>query len=180
MKRPLALIVCLSLLLAGCATMRYPRNYMVEGKEYKEFKELDDEKALKVITMIYNVKYENWEEETARAIALEEYIKLISKRNSKYVKASGVFDIKYDRVDISEWGDKDLVELYDALVPKAELYYKESDRSLTEVQNIERIVYMTAMNAISRELKKRNNTRNAISVGSQILSGVLMIALSII
>jgi len=172
--------LCVCLLVSGCATMQYPTRYKVEGKEVKEFKELDDDRALKLIALIYNVKHEIWEDDIARSIALQQYIGLLEKRRSQYIKKSGIFEISYEKVDITKWKDDDLVKLYDALEPKAALYYVDAAPELTETQNAGRIMYLTAMSAITTEMKKRNNTRNAVSIASQVLLGALTVALSIL
>jgi hypothetical protein len=160
--------------------MRYPDAYKVEGKEYKEFKELDDEKALKLVALIFNVKHDVWEDGIARSIALDEYLGLLAKRKSKYVKDSGVFKIEYEKVKLSAWGDEDLMKLYDTIEPKAQSYYMEAAPELNEIQNAERIVYLTALGAIETETKKRNNSRNAVSIAGQILMTALSVALSMI
>ena len=64
--------VFLCLVLCGCATVRYPCAYKVEGQEFKEFKDLNDERALKLLALIYNVKHEAWEDGIARSLALRE------------------------------------------------------------------------------------------------------------
>ncbi len=176
----LAPLVCLAVAASGCATMHYPAAYKVEGKEVKKFEELDDDRALKLIALIYNVKYETWEDGIARSIALEEYLGLLAKRRSQYVKKSDIFGIKYDKVKLSSWENEDLVKLYDALIPRADIYYMEAAPELTEAQNARRIVYLTAINVVAKELKKRNNARSAISVVSRILIGVLTVAISLI
>lgn len=167
-------------LVSGCATMHYPRTYKVEGKEVKEFKELDDEKALKLVALIYNVRHEQWEESIARSIALQEYIGLIAKRKSNYLKKSGIFEVAFDKVKLKEWKDPDLIRLYDSLVPKVENYYVDEAPQLSDMQNAERIMYLTAISAINTEMKNRGNTRNALYVGSQVLLGVLTIAMAMI
>ena len=173
--------ICASaLILSGCATMQYPSAYKVEGKEIGEFKDLDDDKALKVVALIYNVQSNTWEDGIARSIALEEYLKLLANRNSKYIKSSGIFDMKYEKVKLSSWKDEDLIKLYDTLFPKAENYYMDAAPELSETQNAGRIVCLTAINSIERELKKRNNTKGAIAVAGQVLMTVLTTALSMI
>lgn len=174
------LLIFISVAVCGCATMRYPGAYKVEGKEFKEFKELDDDRALKLVALIYNVKTETWEDGIARSITLEEYLTLLGKRRSRYVKNSGIFDIKYDKVVISKWEDGDLIKLYEALVPKTDAYYMDSAAELTEIQNARRIIYLTALNSIATELKKRENTRSAVAVASQLLLTVLSAALAMI
>lgn len=160
--------------------MRYPGGYKVEGKEFKEFKELDDEKALKLIALIYNVKTQTWEDGIARSIALEEYQNLIAKRNSKLIKNSGVFKIEYEKVRLSKWKDEDLIRLYDAIAPKTETYYMDAAAELSETQNARRITCLTALNSVAKELKKRENTKSAISVACQIMLTALSAALAII
>ena len=174
------MMLCLCVFVSGCATMRYPSAYKVEGKEFKEFKDLDDERALKTVALIYNVKHECWEDGIARSVALEEYQKLLAKRKSQYVKNSGLFDIKYDKVNLSSWEDGDLIKLYDCLVPKANAYYVECAPELTEIQNAERIVYLTAIGAVVRELKKRDITDKAVAIAGQVLSAALTIAMALI
>ena len=160
--------------------MRYPGYYKVDGKEVKDFKQLDDEKALKLVVLIYNVKREGWEDGIARDIALQEYIKLLEKRNSPYIKKSGIFTVNYEKVKLSSWKDEDLIKFYRELLPRARNYYIDSAADLTEVQNAERILYLTALSVVNTEMKKRRNTRNAVTTGSEVLLGALMIALSFI
>jgi len=160
--------------------MRYPSAYKVEGKEFKEFRDLDDERALKVVALIYNVKHESWEDGIARSLALEEFQGLLEKRSSKYVKKSGIFDIAYDKVKISTWNDEDLLKLYDCLAPKAACYYQDRASELTEIENAERITYLTAINSLVKELKKRDITRKAMAIAGQVLTTALTVALSMI
>ena len=160
--------------------MHYPKTYKVEGREVKEFKELDDDKALKLVVLIYNVKHEQWEESIARSIALQEYIGLLAKRKSAYLKKSGIFEVKYDRVNLKKWKDQDLIKLYESLIPKSETYYVDEAPQLSETQNADRIMYLTAMSAIDTEMKKRDNTRNVATVAGQVLLGALTVALSML
>lgn len=167
-------------LLCGCATMRYPGAYKVEGMEFKDFTQIDDDRALKVVALIYNVKPEGWEDGIARSLALQEYQGLLAKRKSQYVKKSGIFDIEYERVKLSSWSDNDLVRLYECLEPKARMYYTDSAPELSESQNARRIIYLTGINAAIAELKKRDITQKTIAIAGQVLSGALMVALSFI
>jgi len=168
------------MILSGCATTRYPSAYKIEGMEVKEFKELDDERALKILALIYNVRHENWEDGIARSLTLEEYLNLIRKRKSKYIKKSGIFEIEYEKVKLSKWKDKDLVRLYDILSPKAGEYYMDFAQELSEKENAQRIVYLTAINSVSKELKKRDIAYKALSIAGQILGTLLTVALSLI
>lgn len=178
--RDILLVLLLATMISGCATMHYPSAYKVEGQEFKKFKELDDDKALKVVALIYNVNHDEWEDSMARSLALEEYLNLLRKRKSKYIKGSGIFDIKYDKVKISRIKDRDLIKLYKALAPKADNYYMDSSQELTERENARRIVYLTAMGSIATEMKKRDNTRNAMSIASQVLLTAITVALQMI
>lgn len=169
-----------ALLVSGCATMRYPRTYKVEGKEVMDFKQLDDDKALKLVVMIYNINPKDWEDGVAKNISLGEYINLLSKRNSAYLKKSGIFEVKYDKVILKTWKDPDLLKLYDTLVPKTEKYYVEEGPGLSETQNTERIMYLTALSAIDTELRRRDNTRSAMGIAGQVLMGALTVALALL
>ena len=160
--------------------MRYPSVYKVEGQEFREFKELDDDKVVKMIVQIYNVKSEVWEDGIARSISLQTYLDLAKKRNSAYINKSGVFGMEYDKVNISSWKDEDLEKLFDSLAPKARQFYMDSAPELNEMQNANRVIYLTSVSAINKELHKRKNTRDAISVASQLLDGALSIALGMI
>ena len=177
-RAALALILCVA--LAGCATMRYPCAYKIEGQEFKEFKDLDDERALKIVALIYNVQPDSWETGIARSVTLEEYQGLLKKRNSAYVKSSGIFDIQYDRVKFPAWKDQDLIKLYDALAPRACRYYADSAPELNELENARRIVYLTGTAAVVRELKKRDLTQRVMTVAGQVLASALSIALAMI
>jgi len=176
----IALITAVSLALSGCATMNYPAAYKVEGKEYAQFKELDDDKALKLVALIYNVNSDSWESGIARSVALEEYMTLLAKRKSKYISNSGIFEAKYEKVKLSAWKDEDLIKLYQTLLPGADVYYMDAAPELTETQNARRIVYLTAINAIDTEMKKRRNAKSVVSIGGQVLLSVLSVALALI
>jgi hypothetical protein len=160
--------------------MRYPNQFKVDGKECRDFKELDDEKALKLIAMIYNVRGEDATGEIARRIVLEQYINLVAKRKSRYCKGSGIFDIKYDKVDLAKYEDEELIRLYEDLEPRAGGYRMESAQELSESENAKRIVYLTAICRVAGEIKKRDNTRQAMNVAGQVLAGALTVAMSLI
>lgn len=160
--------------------MRYPSQFKVEGKECKEFKELDDEKALKLIALIYNVRRDTPADDIARSLALEQYINLVAKRKSNYCKGSGIFDIKYDKVSLGGYEDEDLIKLYEDLEPKADGYRMESAQELSEAENARRIVYLTAICCVVREMKKRERTRQAMTVAGQVLAGALSVAMALI
>ena len=177
---PFVIILCACVLVSGCATMRFPSVYKVEGREVKDFKELDDDKALKLVTLIYNVKHEVWEEGLARSIALEQFIGLLAKRKSQYIRKSGIFNVTYDKVKLAAWADEDLGKLYDALEPKASAYYVDAAPDLTDVQNAERIMYLTATSAVETEMKKRNSKRTAFAFAGNILVGALSIAMAML
>jgi hypothetical protein len=177
---PTTVLCILALLVSGCATMRYPYTFKVEGKQVIDFKQLDDDKALKLVVMIYNISPKDWEDGIARNVSLGEYINLLSKRNSDYLRKSGIFEVKYDKINLKAWKDPDLLKLYDTLIPKTEKYYVEEAPGLSEVQNTERIMYLTALSAIDTELRRRDNTRNAMGITGQVLMGALTVALALL
>lgn len=178
--RSTVLLVCAVVLLSGCATMRYPRAFKVEGKEFKEFKEIDDEKALKLVAQIYNLRRESWEEEMARNIALDEYISLLRARKSAYLRKSGIFNIKYEKVKLPSWKRENLEKLYDLLELRTQNYYMETAYKLTEIENAKRITYLTAINCVARELEKRENKDKILGTAGQIIITALSIALQMI
>jgi hypothetical protein len=148
--------------------------------EFKEFKDLDDDRALKLVALIYNVKTESWEEGIARGITLEEYLALLKKRNSEYVKKSGIFDIQYEKVKLTTWKDADLIKLYDCLASRASQSYVDRAPELTETENARRIICLTGTGAVMKELKKRDITQTVITVAGQMLAAALSIALAMI
>jgi hypothetical protein len=160
--------------------MRYPCAYKVEGAEFKDFGQIDDDRALKVVALIYNVRPEGWEDGIARSLALQDYLGLLAKRRSQYVKRSGIFDISFEKVKLASWTDDDLVRLYDCLEPKARVYYSDSAPELSETQNARRIVYLTGINSVIAEMKKRDITRKTLEIAGQVLSTALMVAMSLI
>jgi hypothetical protein len=176
----LALILACLGVISGCATTRYPSAYKVEGREFREFKELDDEQALKAVVLIYNVKQEDWEGGIARSLALDYYLSLLKKRRSAYIENSGIFAMQYDKVKLSSWKDEDLVKLYDALAPRTDPYYMDSAHELTEMQNAERIVCLTALASTEKELRRRDNNRNTTALAGQVILAILTIALQLI
>jgi hypothetical protein len=160
--------------------MRYPKDFKVEGRQVTDFKQLDDEKALKLVVLIYNIKPQDSEDRIARSISLDEYIKLLAKRNSPYLKKSGIFKVQYRKVRLKSWNDQALVDLYNALAPKAEKFYIDQQPEVSDSQNTERIMYLTAMSAVDTELRRRDNTRSAMSMAGQVLMGALTVALSLL
>lgn len=178
LRTAITVLICFT--LCGCAAMRYPTCFKVEGKEFKEFKDLDDDKALKVLALIYNVQPATYDQGVARSIAIEEYQGLLSKRRSKYVAESGIFQIKYDKVNLRAWTNGDLEKFYRTMYPKAVCYYQDAAPELSEQQNAERIIYVTAVNAAAKELKRRSSADRAMTVAGQLLAGALSIALAMI
>ena len=176
----LFLILCLCISVSGCASMRYPRSYRVEGTECEEFKELNDDQALKMVALIYNVHFTGWEDNIAKSLTLGEFIALLEKRRSQYIEDSGIFDLEYEKIDISSWSDEDLIKLYKALLPRTEPYYIDSAHELTEEKNAERIIFLTGLGAVVKELKKRETTSNAMYILGQVLSTALTVALQMI
>ncbi len=182
MKRYLFLLIVIALCfsLTGCATTRQQLGYKVEGKEYKTFEELDDDKALKMVVMIYNVNTNSQEEIAAKNIALTKYMRILKGRNSKYLKESGVFDLGYEKIYLNKWHDEDLRRVFKYLQSQPEKYDFETTAELTEQQNTRRIVYLTAMVSIAEEVKKRDNSRYAMDVFGNMLGVAIAVAVSLI
>ena len=173
-------VTCLVLASSGCATTRLPLGYKVEGKEYISFKDLGDDQAMKMFALIYNIKTDEWADGVAKSLALSEFRELLKKRKSKYIKSSGIFDVEFEKVDLKKWTDHDLVKVYEALEPKAKAYYESSAANLTEEENATRVMYLTAMSAIVKDLQKRETTRSAMQVAGEVLTIALSVALSLI
>lgn len=176
----LVALLCICSSLMGCATTRLPKGYKVEGEEYLSFKDLSDEQALKMVVLIYNIKPEAWEDEISRKLTLEEYMALLKKRHSKYVKQSGIFDLKYEKEDLKKWSDKDLIKIYETLEAKTKGYYDVTAGELSDRQNAVRVMHLTAMGVIVKELQKRETTRSALQVAGEVLTIALSVALSFI
>ncbi len=175
----IVMVACLSV-ISGCATMSYPSAYKVEGKEVKDFKGLSDEQALKIVALIYNTSRETWEDRMARDIALNEYVTLLKKRHSAYINKSGIFNMQYDKTNLSSWKRDDLIKLYDALGSAANSYYMDSAHDLTEIENAKRIAYLTAINSIEKELKKRDSSKNVAAIAVNALGAAILFALSMV
>ena len=174
-------LVVFCMILTGCASLKHQKmGYKVDGVEFKTFKDLSDEQALKVTVMVYNVAGETPEEKIARSITLSEMIELLKKRKSAYLKNSGIFDMTYEEVDLKSWSDDDLTKVYHALKNRVDISNYRSISSLTEEENAHRIVYLTGMTAIVAELQKRDNVRQTWSVVGQVLMTALSIAVSAI
>lgn len=152
----------------------------MEGQELVRFKDLSDDQALKMVVLIYNVKPELWEDEISRSITLSEYMALLKKRHSKYVKNSGIFDLEYKKENLKKWSDEDLLKIFNALDSKSRNYYEMTAGELSERENAVRIMRLTAMSVIVKELKTRTGTRAAMQVLGQALTVALSIAISVI
>lgn len=173
-------MLCASLALSGCATTMQNHGYKVEGKEYVNFEDLDDDHALKMVVMLYNAPAETYEESVAKHLSIEKYTELLKKRNSKYLKNSGVYDLKYEKIDIKKWTDEELLVVYDTLDIKSKRHKYMPVSSLTEEENTKRIVHLTAVDIIAKELKGRANTRQAWGFVANALAIAASIAVSII
>jgi len=182
MKRYFLLLIIAALCgsLTGCATTRQQLGYKVEGKEYKTFEELDDDKALKMVVMIYNVDTNSEEEIVAKNITLTKYMRMLKGRNSKYLKESGVFDLSYEKIYLNKWHDEDIMRVFKYLQSQPEKYDFETAAELPEQLNARRIVYLTAMVSIAEEAKKRDSTRYAMDMFGNFLGIALAVAVSLI
>lgn len=178
--RILSILLCASLLLSGCASTKFAHGYKIGEKEFVQFKDLNDENALKMVVLLHNVSAETYEEGVAKNLTIEEYTKLLKKRNSKYLKESGVFELAYDKINFNEWGDEDLLTIFEALERKSNKYKYEPVSSLTDQENASRIVHFAGMAMIAKELKKRTNTQRAWAFISNALTVALGVALAFI
>lgn len=144
------------------------------------FKDLSDDQAMKMFALIYNLKVDTWEDETAKGIALSEFREFLKKRKSKFIKKSGIFEVEIEKVDLKKWTDHDLMKVYNALEPKARVYYESSAADLSEEENARRVMYLTAMSAIVKDLRNRETTQGALQVAGDVLMIALSVALSFI
>jgi hypothetical protein len=175
----LTILMVLCLLVTGCATTKhYKHSFKIEGKEYKKFKDLDDEQALQMVVMFYNVPEETYEDGVARGLTLEMYMEALEKRKSEYLKSSGVFDLAYKKVELKTWDDQNLVNVYDALEKKVINQGFRLISELSERESAVKIVRLTGMNSIVQELKNRQITREAWGVAAQLLTVALQVALT--
>ncbi|MEA3489385.1 MAG: hypothetical protein U9R44_03460 [Candidatus Omnitrophota bacterium] len=174
------LFFCLCALLSGCATTKHHYGYKLEGKEYKTFAELDDEHALMMIVMIFNVPAETFEDGVAKNITISRFMETLGKRKSAYLKNSGVFGLAHEKVELKNWNDDDLLAVYNALEPKVSAHYLKPVSELSDRENAARIVRLTGMSAVVSELRKRSNTRQAWNVLAQVLVVALNVALAAI
>jgi hypothetical protein len=178
--RILSILLCASLLLSGCASGKYAHGYKVGEQEFVAFDDLSDENALKMVVLIHNVPAETYEEGVAKNLALKEYTGLLKKRNSKYLKESGIFELTYDKINFNEWDDEDLLTIFEALERKSNKYKYTPVSSLTDKENAARIVHFTGMAILAKELKKRINTQRAWAFVSNALTVALGVALAFI
>ncbi len=180
MKLPvLTLAVVFLFFLSGCATTKFPHTYRLEGKEYRDFKSLDDEAALKAVVMTYNVPVEPGPEETAKALTLQVQMELLEKRRTEYIKASGVFEkIKFEKIDLKIWSEEDLLSVYNELRGRFTAF--QGLKEISEEQNAKKIIYLVGMQSLVNELEKRENTRQAWRVAAQLISTALSVAVSLI
>ncbi len=166
--------------ISGCASTKAHYGYKVDGQQYASFKELDDEQSLKMVVMLYNVPTETYEDKTAKNITITKYMELLQKRKSDYIAGSGVFDLQYEKIDLKVWPEDDLISVYRALAEKPGVYDHQTTHELSENDNATKIVRLTGMEEIVRELRNRQNTRQAWSILAQVLTIALNVALAAI
>lgn len=165
--------------LQGCATTKLPHTYRIEGREYKNFDSLDDEDALKAVVMTYNATVETGPEETAKVLTLQLQVEKLKKRKSEYVNSSGVFEmIVFEKTDLKVWSEEDLLRVYNDLRQRFVAF--SGVRVLNEEENAKKIIYVVGMQSLVNELERRENTRQARQVISQLLSAALSTAVSLI
>ncbi|MBD3295894.1 MAG: hypothetical protein GF392_00815 [Candidatus Omnitrophica bacterium] len=174
----LVLAVLAGLLLSGCATARYDHGYRIEGRTYQSLGDMDDDTALKMVAALYNVHARSYTEQIAKDLTLETYLEALRQRNSDYIDTSGIYDVPYDRVDLSGMPSEDLVRLFNELEKEYPRYRHVDISSLSEARSARRIIGLTGMYEIAGELRRRDNTRRAWAFLGQALQVALSVAVS--
>jgi len=176
------MFLCLALALNGCVTAGHQLKYkyVLEGKEYKNLKELNDDQALEMGALIYNARVETSAEKAAKNLTIERYLDDLRKRRSKKIKESGILELEYEEVDLKGWKREELVGMFESL--KAQIDYSASQPSenTTERENARMIIHATGINSIVSELKRRQDTETFWQVFSQVLVIAANVALSLI
>ena len=155
--------------MAGCATI--PKNYTSIKHDVKsELKGADNDKALKIGCLIYNAHAVTESEKTARRIAWTEYRKILSRKRSKAIKDSGVFQLKEEELNVKKMPLSSLIKTYKSIEDKA-IYY----RNLTSAERSEedrgwQIIYATADKILIKESRRRDFMNQSMDIVVQILA----------
>jgi predicted small secreted protein len=178
MRRFFAVILC-CFLAAGCSTTN-TMGFREGSGEQGKFKSLSDEEALAMVAEIYNVAPETEKDGIAKNIALAEYIKELKKRRSKYIEASGIYELGYVDVDIRKWSDTEIVEYYTYLSSRVKEYEAVKSLELTDRWKAEVSMYVTARNAVFQEGKRRDHVRQFVEIAGTVLVAALNAAIAAI
>lgn len=176
----MAVILSLGLLSGGCASTGSKLAYDKQSDKYELLDDVSDEKALETYTLIYNVQPRTWELETAKNLSLEEFSEALKKRKSRFIKESGVFDLEYNKVDLKNWSDTQLLEFYDHLDARVKNIDISAIPESTDDENALRIIYMSARDRIAREGYRREGLRNFWTIFGQVINVALAVAISAI
>jgi len=154
--------------------------YISEKAEYKEFKELTDQEAVDMVCRIYNVIARTRFEEMAKSIALSEYMKALGKRKSALVRDSGILNVEYEKVDIRKWTNDEIISFNSLLNARLAKYSTEPLAYLTDEENIERVVFLTARECVASDIKRRQGFEYGMGVAEMLLGAAASAALSFI
>jgi hypothetical protein len=180
MKNKVSLILVFAITFTGCATTSTKLGYKKDSVEFREFKELSDDEALKMVAELYNVTPDNEKDGIAKNITLTEYMADLKKRKSPYIDASGMYELSYTEVDLRKWSDQEIVEFYKYLTQKVRGYERVNEVSLSERAKAIRVIHITARNAVYAEGKRRDIVRQLMEVVGTVLVTALNAALYMI
>ena len=148
--------------------------------EYKKFKDLSDDEALKTVADLYNVVPETDKDGIAKNVALTEYFKELKARKSQYVDGSGIYNLAYVEIDLKKWSDDEIVELYRYLESAMRKYESVKIEEMTGKDKSMMAIYMTARNAVYKEGKRRDLMSNITQIVGTVLVAALNVAIAAI
>jgi len=162
-------------MLSGCATISHgylPPEYDIQHK----LKGLDDQDALELGCAICNVKAEDRDKEIAKNIAIGKYLKELKKRKSPLIEESGMLEIKYEKINLKKFGNAEIIRLFRSLDREPFSYKTKTIAELTKDEESEKIVYVTAMNELLKEARRRQ----VLNQGLDLVMKMIGIAASIL
>ncbi|MFQ5951853.1 MAG: hypothetical protein ACE5JK_00390 [Candidatus Omnitrophota bacterium] len=155
MRRILMLLLCLT--LTGCATVTSRAGYTSKSTKLENVRELTDEQFVEIFNNVYDAPVEEEADKVAKSIAIDELIKAAKKRHSKIIKASGILKLKYKKIWLYKWSDKELVGAYRSLKSEIGERKAESASWLLDRENALTIIRATAMVSIAKEIIRRDS-----------------------
>jgi hypothetical protein len=156
MRKAIFLLLCLSFLVPGCATMSTKPVLDPGVKDKKTFGRLSDEEAVKMYVAIYNATPQTDQDLVAKNITLGEYRNELKKRGSKYLNDSGVFRFSYAGVDVTVWPKEEVTRIYGLLDASMALYKKIDLSKLDDDERALRVIRITGRDVCWRELQRRD------------------------